>query len=191
MNSPTNNKLYYDLLEDYTTTDEKVGDEVEDFLNGFEDLTTERREIILRALRRKGVDTVKKLEEELLRVGPDIAKSFEREEMTSKPDADRPSPLSTVRLKAKDKINSENVGLLLERFSKHPSVKMLLELQPRDQVKALNKAGILFVGQFDVTNDISMHRLKDAVGSVLSGITPTKGATSFEISTPTGSGRNR
>lgn len=189
MNSAKNNNLYLTLLDDYTTTDAEVSSEVENFLNGFEDLTEERRNVILEALQRKNIDTVKKLEKELLRIGPDVTKIQSQPEVPSK--RAEVTPSLTKKIETKDKINSENVRMLLGEFHKHPTINMLLELEPEDQVKALKKVGIVLAGQFDVTNDILMRRLKDAIGSVLSGITPMKGARGFEISTPTGAGKNR
>jgi hypothetical protein len=168
-----------EIIEDeYTGSYAGASDVIESFLARFETLTGGQRNTILGVLQRKNIDTVKKLQAYIEKAGPDIVA--------------RPKPAKKEQKPLAVQITSKNVRDLLSRFPQnHRTIRMLSELSPTRQAKALKRAGIRMSNQMDLSDAHLMNRLSNAICTVITGLSEGKGRRRYEISTPTGAGRHQ
>ncbi len=173
-----NSNLAFDNLEkimDEYTSGKTLSPKIEEFLNDCELLGDDKRKKLAVTLARMKIDTVKKLETQLLRVGRSLVL-----DLLSSPDHAE---------KLTQKITAENVEALVQKYKTNHAIQLLSELPPKDQVKALNRAGIKVIPQLDPANELLMQRVINAVGTVMTGI-GEKGGGRGEILIPMG-GKSR
>jgi len=166
------------IEDEYTSSYTGESTEVEGFLSQFETLTEGKRNRILAVLQEENIGSVADLQTYIEKVGPDIVS--------------RPQPAREERKTVIGEITAKNVGQLMAQLPQnHRVIKMLNELTPTKQVRALKKAGVKLGRQMDLNNQVLMSRLSDAVATAITGISEGKGRKKFEINTPTGSGRHQ